>query len=267
MKNTFILLAIILQITACKKNNSGGGGTNNPPSSCRITKIDVTPYTPDYFLLKYDNNGKLIGVDDGPGGNYKREIAYQDHAYTLMEYNGPSLIRSIKGDLDNDDRLLQVTEKQYEAGILRHTVVRTFAYYTGGDLKRQQVDIDGDINYMWIDYDWLNGNLQHEMLNGKPGPPSVPTIHTYDDYDTQHTLPAGTNYDLTRFYEVLAYGRILIKNKNPLIKQTLSQQNANDIIVDYENTFDIKGNISLIKGTRPNTSNGPYTIAYTYECN
>jgi hypothetical protein len=267
MKRILLFVAVIVEISACKK----GGTTNNPPasSSCRIIKIDVTPYTPDYFILKYDDAGKLTTIEDGPGGIMRKDITYADHSYTMMEYNGPSLIRTAKADLTSDNKIIIFTEKRYEANILRHTTTRSFAYFTTGELKRVQVDIDSTINYLEYTYDWSNGNLVHEMLNGKPGPPLTPTLHTYNEYDVQKQLPAGNElnaYDLTRFEELLTYGRILIKNKNPLIKQTYSQQNTDDFFRLYTYEFDGKGNVSRITGTRPNTSNGTYTIAYSYDC-
>lgn len=270
MKKYFFILAlvalfaaIIVPATGCKKNSTPG---NPPASSCRIVKVDVTPYTPDYFVLKYNDAGKLIAIEDGPGGIKKREIIYEDHGYTLNEYNGPSLIRSAKADLTNDAKLIQFVEKQYDAGILRHTVTRTFAYYSSGELKRVEVGIDSIVFYSGTDYDWQHGNLDHDMTNGRIGPPLEPTLHTNYAYDAQKNLPAGNDYDLTRFEELLQFGRILIKNKNPLIKQTWSQQNVNDFSSEFTYEYDAKGNVTKITGTRPNTSNPPYTIAYTYDC-
>jgi hypothetical protein len=259
VKKIFLFVTIFVQIIACSKNNSTGG--NPPTSSCRIVKVDVTPYTPDYFVLKYDDAGKLVAIDDGPGGNYKREIIYGDHNYTLNEYNGPSLIRSAKGDLTNDDKLIQYTEKQFEAGILRHTVTRTFTYYASGELKRMQTGIDSVALFFATDYDWLNGNLKHDMTNGKIGPPLEPTLHTTYEYGTQENL---NGFDITRFSELMQFGRFLIKNKNPLLKQTWSQQNVNDYSSEFTYEFDAKGNISKITATRSN--NAPYTMAYTYDC-
>jgi hypothetical protein len=271
MKNVFLCVAVIIQITACKK---GGGTSNNPPppaNGCRIVKIAVSPYYPPSWILKYNDAGKLVAIDDVTG-NVKREITYEKDSYTMIEYNGPSIKRTLEGDLSND-RVTFITEKRYEYTILQHTIKRGFTYYTTGELKRIQVDIDTNTNYMETTYDWAYGNLVHEMINSKPSPPPgpqvVPTAHTYNTYDTQKELPAGDGFnacDLTRFEELLMYGRFIIKNKNPLIKQTYSQQGYNDFSRTFTYEFDIKGNVTKITGTWPESNYGSYTIAYTYEC-
>lgn len=267
MKKVFILVVIIIQITSCKKSSTGGGGGGNPPPpACRIVKIDITPYTPDYFVLKYDNQGRLTSIEDGPGGIQKREIVYNGKNYTLSHYNGPSLIRTILAEFATNGALIQLTEKQYSSGVLQHTVVWKLEYFNTGFLKRMQTDIDTMLNYYNSTYDWIDGNMTHEAQNGRPGPPMVPTVDIANEYLTQE-YPTGdgfNSYDLTRFDDILRFGRPLIKNKNALKKTSYSQNFVTTHFWNYTYEFDIKGNVSRITGVR--SDNQTYQVVYSYEC-